>query len=101
MARLDIYPLPGTSRPGYVLDVQADLLTHLASRAVGPLLPVDDAPQPIRDLNPAFDIEGDTLVMITQAIASIPARELRRPVASLVREHDRITRAQDVLLVGF
>ena len=39
--------------------------------------------------------------MLTQAIASIPAKELRRAVASLDGRHDEITRALDILLLGF
>ncbi len=40
-------------------------------------------------------------MMLTQAIASIPMRELKRAVANLTADHDRITRALDILLVGF
>jgi len=39
--------------------------------------------------------------MVTQAIASISGRELRRAVASLTDHHDRITRAHNILLLGF
>jgi len=39
--------------------------------------------------------------MVTQAIASIPGRELKRAVASLTEEHDRVIRALDTLLLGF
>jgi toxin CcdB len=100
MPRLDVYPLPG-GRGGYVLDVQANLLNHLVTRAVVPLLPVASAPPPIRDLNPVFDIDGMPHVMLTQAIASIPARELRHPAASLDQQHDAITRALDILFLGY
>ena len=34
-------------RPGYVFDVQADLLSHVATGTVVPLLPMTDASQPI------------------------------------------------------
>ncbi len=54
MARLDVYPVPGKSRGRYVVDVRANLLSHLATRIVMPLLPEDVAPKPIRDLNPVF-----------------------------------------------
>ena len=100
MARLDVFPTPGRGR-GYVVDVQAPLLDHLATRTVIPLLPADAAPPPIRELNPVFEINGMPHVLLTQAVASIPARELRRPVASLDRQHDRITRAIDMLFLGF
>ncbi len=101
MARLDVHPMPGRNRDGYLLDVQADLLSHLSTRTVVPLLPEAMAPKPISELNPVFEIRGTLQVMVTQAIASIPGRELRRAVASLTQQHDRITRALDVLLLGF
>lgn len=100
MPRLDVHPLPGRGS-GYVVDVQADLLSHLSTRTVVPLLPESAAPPPIRELNPVYEIRGARHVLVTQAIASIPGRELRRPVASLAGHHDSITRALDLLLVGY
>ena len=88
MPRLDVYPMPGR-REGYVLDVQANLLDHLATRTVVPLLPAKAAPPPIRDLNPVFDIGGTSYVLLTQAIATIPTRELRLPIASLAEARDQ------------
>ena len=101
MARLNVYPMPGKASEGYVLDVQANLLSHLTTRNVVPLLPEKHAPKPITDLNPTFRIGDAPYVMVTQAIATIPVRELKRPVASLVPEHDRVIRALDILLIGF
>ena len=40
--------MPGRGKRGYVLDVQADLLSQLATRVVVPLLPLVVAPLPIR-----------------------------------------------------
>lgn len=101
MSRLDVHPLPGKGQDGYVLDVQADLLSHLATRTVVPLLREDGAPKPISDLNPIFEIRGERHVMVTQAIASIPGHELKQAVASLAEQHDRVVRAIDTLLIGF
>nr|WP_084591089.1 CcdB family protein [Desulfonatronovibrio magnus] len=39
MSRFDVYP--NTGGYGSLLDVQADLLSHLNTRVVVPLLPVD------------------------------------------------------------
>ena len=100
MARHDVHPMPGRGE-GYVVDVQADLLSQLSTRIVAPLLPEDKAPKPINELNPVFDILGKRHVLVTQAIASIPRRELQHAVASLAGHRDRITRALDILLVGF
>lgn len=101
MSRLDVHPMPGKGRDGYVLDIQADLLSHLSTRVVVPLLPENAAPKPISDLNPVFEVRGERHVMVTQAIASIPGRELKRAVGSLTDQHDAVTRALDTLLLGF
>lgn len=100
MARFDVHPTPRGGR-GYVVDVQAGLLEDLGTRVVAPLLSERAAPKLIRDLNPVFEIDGKPHVMVTQAIASVPTKELGRPVASLAGHRDEITRALDILLIGF
>lgn len=100
MARLDVHPMPGKGE-GYVVDVQAELLVHLSTRVVVPLLPEEKVPQPISELNPVFEIKGKRYVMVTQALSAVSGKELKRPVMSLNARHDCITRALDLLLVGF
>jgi toxin CcdB len=101
MARFTVYPMPGKDGAGYVVDVQAELLAGLASRAVVPLLPHNIAPAPMHELNPVFEIAGKRHVMVTQAIAAISVRELKTPVLSLSERQDEIIRALDILFVGF
>ena len=48
-----------------------------------------------------FEIGGTRHVLVVQAIASIPGHELEPTVSSLAAQHDRITRAPDILLLGF
>jgi toxin CcdB len=100
MARFDVYQNPEGA--GCLLDVQADLLDHLNTRLVVPLLPASVAPLPAPPLNPAFSIGGETLVMTTQFMAAVPASLLRPPVvANLQPQHDAIIAAVDFLLQGF
>ena len=40
--------------PGYLMDVQADMLNRLNTRVVVPLLPLSEAPKPAKVLNPQF-----------------------------------------------
>lgn len=101
IARFDVYPRPGRDGDGYVLDVQADLLHELSTRVVAAMLPPGVAPKPARNLNPAFETNGEPYVMLTQFIAAIPAQELRAPVVSLAARGDDIMRTLDTLLVGF
>lgn len=98
MARFDVHH---RADGRYLLDCQADLLAHLSTRLVVPLSPSSHVPKPVTRLNPLFDVDGRTLVMMTQLAAAVPARELGKRVASL-RDHDNdISNAIDMLLVGF
>jgi toxin CcdB len=99
MARFDVYPMPNNRR-GYVVDVQANLLNHLVTRVVVPLLPLDAFQSPIRDLNPIFEIDGVPHVFAPQSIATVPLRSLGAVKTSLDREYDSLTRALDILLTG-
>jgi toxin CcdB len=99
MARYDLFPNTGTE--GFLLDVQADLLDHLKSRVVVPLLPVDSTPAPIKRLNPIFEIGGRNYVMATQLLSAIPTLELTRPHGNLSKHHDQIVGALDMLFQGF
>ena len=56
MARYDIFAR--VEGDGYFLDCQADLLSHLNTRFVVPLLAPDIAPKPAGRLNPQFFVDG-------------------------------------------
>ncbi len=85
----------------WLLDVQADFLDHLRTRVVVPLLPPDEVPARIADLHPAFEVQGERLLMATQLMAAVPRRDLGRTVGNLAPQRDDITRALDLLLTGF
>jgi len=99
MARCDVYGNPDGE--GFLLDVQADLLSHLNTRLVVPLLPLAFAPKPAQTLNPCFEIAGETMAMATQFMASVPANILRTPIMSLQPQRDQIIAAIDFLMQGF
>ncbi len=101
MVRLGVYPVIGGGRNGYIVDIQADFPSRLATRIVAPLLPEDAVLKPIRDLDPVLELLGRRYVMVTRAIASIPGCKLKRSVASLNDRHDQVTRALDTLLLEF
>lgn len=99
MARFDVYANPGGA--GYVLDVQADLLDALNTRIVVPLMAATDAPVPAKRLNPVFRIGDEPFVLVTQFMAAIPQKHLRRPITNLALHDSEIMAALDMLLVGF
>ncbi|WP_375402783.1 CcdB family protein [uncultured Sphingomonas sp.] len=94
MARFDVYALRDG---GLAIDCQTNALAEISTRFVVPLLPPGDAPPANARLNPTFDIEGETLVMVTQFATAIRVAELRKKVASLSDQDVRIISAIDVL----
>lgn len=99
MAKFDVYRLG--DNPELVLDCQSDLLSHLDSRFIVPLVPVELAPTPAARLNPQFEIAGRRYSMVTQFAGAIAARELRSPVTSLSVHDLTIGNALDMLISGF
>ncbi len=98
MGQYALYAAP--SGPGFVVDVQADLLKALSTRVVVPLLPVDAAPPPARHLNPVFEVDGVRHVMVTQYMSAVRRAVLDPSVGSLAERSDEITRAMDMLTHG-
>lgn len=98
MARFDVYGRPAGA--GLLIDCQADLLAHLNTRFVVPLLPERDAPKPAARLNPLFEIGGERFVMVTQFAAAVHVRELGPVALSLADRDSEILNALDMLLTG-
>jgi toxin CcdB len=96
MAQFDVHRFDG----GLVLDCQADLLDHLNSRFVVPLLPLDGAPKPAKRLNPIFEIDGQDHMMATQFASAVQRKDLGKFVTSLADRGLEITGAVDVLISG-
>lgn len=99
MAQFDVFRR--RAGDGYLLDCQADLLSRLNTRFVVPLLPAREAPKPAARLNPLFEIEGGSYVMMTQFAAAIPASELGERIASLGDQAIDVINALDMLISGY
>ncbi|MFO7813794.1 MAG: CcdB family protein [Pelovirga sp.] len=99
MARFDVFN--NSHAEGCLLDVQADLLSHLNTRIVVPLLPRESAPLPAGTLNPVFCIGENSLVMVTQFMAAVPLSILKSPVANLQQHRDEVVAAVDFVMQGF
>jgi toxin CcdB len=99
MTRFDVHRL--RSGDGFVLDCQADLLAHLQSRFVVPLMPPERGPQRAARLNPLFNVEGMELAMYTQYAGAMHKSELGPVVASLSDHDMEILAAIDMLITGY
>jgi len=95
-----LYDMPGR-KGGYVVDVQANRLSHLDRRVVLPLLPADAKPPEIPSLNPTVEVGGKPHVLAPNLIASVRVAELGPPVGDLSNFQDEIWAAFDLLLKGF
>ena len=93
MARFDVHTNPDGA--GFLLVVQSQLLDHLKTRVVVPLLPRSKAPLPARVLNPVFSIGGKEMLMATQFIAAVPNAILTAPVTTLDIQRGEIVAALD------
>jgi len=99
MARFDVFRR-ADGAVGYLLDCQADLLLHLNTRLVVPLLPLPESPRPAARLNPVFSIEGVPHSMVTQFAAAVLVSEIGPGVASLATHDLDILNALDMLITG-
>ena len=104
MAQFDVYrnanPASRTRIP-YLLDVQSDLLGPLTTRIVVPLgKPELLSGKPVERLNPAFEVEGRKLLMLTPELAGVARKALGQRVASLATERAAIVAALDLAFTG-
>lgn len=99
MARFDVHEY--RSGEGLLLDVQSDLLDDLNTRLVVPLLPKDMAPLPAKRLNPTFEIDGNSYVMVTQYLSAVRKNEIGSLVKNIEDRSVEITNAIDMAFQGF
>lgn len=81
MVLYDVYSV--SPKGALALNVQADLLDNLGTCVFAQLLPRSEAPTPLKDLNPTFDIAGNQYAVTTQAIVAVPVNLLRAAVVLL------------------
>ncbi len=102
MARFDIYALNRAEVP-YVLEVQADLLSDLASVVVVPLVPLDSAKaETMRKLKPVITVKGQDFCLMTTDIGTLRRASLGKPVVNVEEQYRAvIVDALDFLFQGF
>lgn len=104
MAQFDVYlnTNPETNRSIlYLLDVQADLLSNLATRVVVPLISASSIGRGIKYLNPSFSVKRTRVVMSTAELAGVPVKSLGEKICSLKEHRSEIIGALDFLTTGF
>jgi toxin CcdB len=84
----------------FLVDVQADLLSDLPTRAVIPLIAAGSFGRRAQTLHPLFSLAGERVVLATHLIAALRTSEPGPVSGSLAGERDLIVRALDTLLAG-
>ena len=104
MAQFDVYRNPNAAsraRIPYLLDIQSDLLDSVATRIVVPLCKPDAlSGKPAERLNPAFEVEGRKLFMLTLDLAGVSRKALGERVANLAAGRTAIIAALDLAITG-
>jgi toxin CcdB len=103
MARFDVHANPSRrshERVVYLLDVQADMLSDLATRLVVPLVPSAEFGPPAQRLNPVFKIGKRNYVMATTEMAALARKDIGARVDSLSAHATEILNAIDFLISG-
>lgn len=85
---------------GFVIDCQSNLLDHLSTRVVVPLVDPAVVPAPLRRLHPHFEIGEERFLMATHLIGAVPTSSLGSSAGSLASEYLTITNALDFLVTG-
>ena len=104
MARFDVYANPHAverKHTPYLLDVQNDYIDALSTRVVVPLRRESVFGPRARNLNPAFIIGADNVVLDTAAMGAVPLAELRKCVGHLREARDEIQRSLDTLFGAY
>jgi toxin CcdB len=102
VAQYDVYahPVPA-AREGfpYLIDVQSERLSALPSRLVMPLQRLPRAPQGLpRRLVQTVDVNGETLYLAAHQCAAVPAKLLKKPVASVAVQAAAVIDALDAVV---
>jgi toxin CcdB len=103
MSQFDVYRNADTTEAKtfpYLLNVQSDLLEHLATRVVVPLIRAEAVDASFPRLNPRFVIEGIPVAMLTPQIRGVTSRRLGSAVTSLADRRHEIIAAIDVVVSG-
>jgi toxin CcdB len=99
MAQFDIYPSP-SANAAYLIDLQDDLVDDLSTRALAPLVAIDEVPKRMKILNPIIQVEGKDYVLLTHLLAAIPVSTLKNRVTSASCQRDEIIASLDFLFTG-
>ena len=92
-------PVEAEHRP-YLVVLQSDLVSGLASTVVAPLVPREHMKGATR-MNPLMSIDGREYWLATHELFAVDQRMLRGTVTSLAQHRDAIIASLDFVFTGF
>lgn len=103
MKRFDVCPVTGfggSRKARLVVVLQHEALVGIDTTVVVPLFKPADVP-PVHVLRPLVTVSRQKFVVSVERLASIPSRQLGKPVDNLERAREELLRATDLLFFGF
>lgn len=104
MRQFDVYANPSKrTRKAYpyILDIQSDVISDIATRIVVPLgRSADFKSEQLKKLTPTVEYEGQELLLLIPQVASIPTKILAHPLGSLSHLREEIVSALDFAITG-
>lgn len=101
MAQFDLFHNPNPGPYPLLLDIQADLLSSLATRVVVPLAKRGrSGPKPIARLNPVVKLGRTEYLLIFQELAAVPLSVIGPRCGSLASRRTELIAAIDLLFTG-
>ncbi|WP_429885845.1 CcdB family protein [Geoalkalibacter halelectricus] len=99
MAQFDIHAGKGEG-VAYLLDLQDDLLGHLATRVVAPLVAPETLGPAMKTVNPRIAVNGVDHILLTHLLAAVPHAALGDPVGTAKMQRAEIVASLDLLFTG-
>jgi toxin CcdB len=95
-------PIPRARRAlPFVAILQSDLVQTGRERVVAPLAPSATMPTLAGRLIPIVKVENRDYALLVPSLATLPVADLRRVVANLADDRERILAALDYLFIGY
>ena len=104
MPQFDVYKNPSKTTQKvfpYILDIQHEYISDIDTRIVIPLGRLEYFQnENLGKLTPVIEYEGETLLLLTPQIASVPKIKLKDPVGTLEQVRTEILAALDFAIPG-
>ena len=104
MPRFDVYANTDkqeSKQIPFYIDVQSDHIKGIETRMVVPLWDAEFFTSKFENLNPEFELFGQSLVMDVPSLGAVPKSFLKRPVANMSVQQMQIQDAIDTLFGGY